>query len=266
MNLKFSKYHGTGNDFIIIDNRKNIFDPKNLTLVKKLCDRRFGIGADGLILLNDSDKYDFRMDYFNADGNVGSMCGNGGRCIAAFARRLGIINIETAFDAIDGVHHARIEKYYPETMSANVFLKMNDVRKIEHDDDFTFIDTGSPHYVKFVDDPNGLNIIDEGKKIRYGERFRQNGVNVNFISFKDDTLLIRTYERGVEDETLSCGTGAVAAVLAAADKGLLNDKLHCTLITRGGKLVVHFEKLTSGYENIFLEGPAAFVFDGEINI
>lgn len=268
MKFSFSKYHGTGNDFIIIDNRKNIFvaPKKAALLIKKLCDRRFGIGADGLILLNASDKFDFRMDYFNADGNIGSMCGNGGRCIAAFAKRFGIINTETAFDAADGVHHARIDKYHPENFSANVFLKMNDVREIEQNPDFTFIDTGSPHYVRFVDTPDSINIIEEGRKIRYSDRFRQHGVNVNFISFKNDTLHIRTYERGVEDETLSCGTGAVAAVLAAADKGLLNDKMHFNLVTKGGNLVVHFEKLNSGYENIFLEGQATFVFEGELNI
>lgn len=264
MKLKFSKYEGTGNDFIIIDNRNRIFDPNNLILIKKLCDRRFGIGADGLMLLNMDLKYDFQMEYFNADGNVGSMCGNGGRCLAAYAKRLGIINTETVFNAIDGIHHARVEKYDNMTCNATVFLKMSDVNKVETGNDYFFIDTGSPHYIKFVNDPDIINVVEEGRKIRYNERFSNAGTNVNFITYNNNTLFIRTYERGVEDETLSCGTGAVAAVLATAYKGLLANKTHCMLSTKGGMLTVHFEKINNGFENIFLEGPATFVFDGEI--
>ena len=265
MKLKFSKYQGTGNDFIIIDNRSKIFNA-NFPLIKKLCDRRFGIGADGLLLLNASAKYDFHMDYFNADGNIGSMCGNGGRCLAAYAKRLGIIQNEAVFDAVDGLHSARITEYDDVTFSANVFLKMGDVKEIEQEKEYTLLDTGSPHYVKFVDDPDKENVLSAGRKVRYNERFRDSGTNVNFISFKNDVVYIRTYERGVEDETLSCGTGAVASAIAVAERGWLNNKSQCKLITKGGKLTVHFEKIDNGFKNIFLEGPADFVFDGEIEM
>lgn len=264
--MKFSKYEGTGNDFIIIDNRSKVFNTGNFSLIEKLCNRRFGIGADGLMLLNSSAHSDFEMLYYNGDGKLSSMCGNGGRCIAAFAKRLGIIKTGTAFNAADGIHHARIEKYNEANFSANVFLKMNDVLKIENENDYSVLDTGSPHYVKFVDNPDKTDVVAEGRKIRYSNRFSEKGINVNFISFKNNQVQIRSYERGVEDETLSCGTGAVAAVLAVAQRGLLNGKMHCGLITKGGELVVHFEKSNRGFENIFLEGPATFVFDGEIEI
>ena len=213
------------------------------------------------MLLKHSSQCDFEMIYYNADGNRGSMCGNGGRCIAAFAKRLGIIKTETAFLAADGVHHARIEKYDEKKFNANVFLKMIDVNMIEEEKDFLFLDTGSPHVVKFVDDTEKINIISEGRKIRNSDRFREKGVNVNFISFENDIIKIRSYERGVEDETLSCGTGAVASVLAAANKGMLNGKMHCKLFTQGGELHVHFDKTEKGFENIFLEGIVGFVFE-----
>jgi diaminopimelate epimerase len=262
--ISFSKYQGTGNDFIIIDNRKNIFDKKNSPLINKLCDRRFGIGADGLMLLNSSDKFDYEMKYYNADGKEGSMCGNGGRCLAAFAKRLGMIKAEAAFIAIDGAHHARIHAYDEQTLSATVFLKMNDVKKVESGNGYLFLDTGSPHYIIMVDNPDEVDVITEGRKIRYNDRFKETGTNVNFVHYDDEKIIARTYERGVEDETWSCGTGAVAAVLAVAEKGLLGEKMHCKLQTKGGELNVHFEKANGGYENIFLEGPATFVFDGEI--
>jgi diaminopimelate epimerase len=265
MLVNFSKYEGTGNDFIIIDNRNKMFDDKNFSLIQKLCHRRFGIGADGLLLLNASEKYNYNMQYFNADGNPGSMCGNGGRCLVAFAKRLGLINEGAIFDAIDGIHFSRIEKYDEKNFNATVNLKMNNVKNIESGNDYSFLNTGSPHYVKFRDDLDKVDIIAEGRKIRYSDRFRDDGTNVNFISIKNKHIYIRTYERGVEDETLSCGTGAVAAVLAAADRGLLNEKNKASLITKGGNLSVSFEKTTDGFENIFLLGAATFVFDGEIS-
>ena len=266
--LHFSKYEGTGNDFIIIDNRNKIFDSsgKSVSLIRKLCNRRFGIGADGLLLLNSSDKYNYSMEYFNADGKLGSMCGNGGRCLAAFAKRLGIINAEAKFDAIDGIHFAEIKMFDEKNFNAIVNLKMNDVKNIERGSDYYFLNTGSPHYIKFVNDPAIIEVIAEGQKIRNSERFRTEGTNVNFISFKNDSIYIRTYERGVEDETLSCGTGAVASAIAVADKGLLNQSSNANLITKGGKLIVSFQKTNHGFENVFLEGPATFVFDGEIEI
>ncbi len=266
MHLHFSKYEGTGNDFIIIDNREKIFSAKNFSLIQKLCDRRFGIGADGLLLLNTSEKYNYNMEYFNSDGNLGSMCGNGGRCLAAFAKRVGLIHEGAIFDATDGIHYARVETYDDKNFNAIVNLKMNNVNGIEKGNDYYYLNTGSPHYIRFVDDPEKVDVIPEGRKIRYNERFKEQGTNVNFISFKNENIYIRTYERGVEDETLSCGTGAVAAVLAVADKGLLNEKKKGSLITKGGNLTVSFEKINDGFENVFLEGPATFVFDGEIEI
>lgn len=266
MNLKFSKYEGTGNDFIIIDNREKIFDPANASLINKLCSRRFGIGADGLLLLNRSENYDYNMEYFNSDGNLGSMCGNGGRCLAAFAKRLGIIKTKASFDAVDGIHQAEIKKYDEKKLNAVVSLKMADVKNPEETAGLIFMNTGSPHIIKFVDDVNEVDVITEGRKIRHSKRFREKGTNVNFISFKNDLIYMRTYERGVEDETLSCGTGAVAAALAVADKDLLKDKRYSKLITKGGELIVHFEKAENGFKNIFLEGPATFVFDAEIEV
>lgn len=266
MQISFSKYEGTGNDFIIIDNRNKIFDANNFLLIRKLCNRRFGIGADGLMLLNSSYKYNYNMEYFNADGKPGSMCGNGARCLAAFAKRLKLIHEGAIFDASDGIHYARIEVYNEKNFNALVNLKMNNVKDIERGNDYSFLNTGSPHYVTFVSDPDKVDVITDGRKIRYSGRFHETGTNVSFISIKNGDIYIRTYERGVEDETLSCGTGAVAAVLAAAEKNLLNGKNKCQLITKGGTLAVSFEKTDSGFENVFLEGPATFVFDGIIEI
>jgi diaminopimelate epimerase len=266
MRIKFSKYEGTGNDFIIIDNRNKIFDQNHVALIQKLCNRRFGIGADGFLLLNTSDKYDYNMAYFNADGNLGSMCGNGGRCLAAYAKRLGIIHSETTFDAIDGIHFASIKMFDDKNFSADVSLKMSDVINLEKGTGYYFLNTGSPHYIKFVDDPEKIDVVSEGRKIRNSERFIKEGVNVNFISLKNEQIYIRTYERGVEDETLSCGTGAVASVLAVADKGWLNESPQGALVTKGGNLIVRFEKTMDGFQNVFLEGHATFVFDGEMEI
>lgn len=265
MQFNFSKYEGTGNDFIVADNRSGAYNNLGAQVIKKLCDRRFGIGADGLLLLNHSDTRDYYMAYYNADGNVGSMCGNGGRCLAAFAKRVGAIISQTVFDAYDGLHEARIENYDTEKLSATVFLRMNDVHEIEHGDNYYFLDTGSPHYVVFVNDPDKTDVVAAGKAIRYNNRFKEKGTNVNFISFANDVVRIRTYERGVEDETLSCGTGAVASVLVAAEAGFLKGTSG-TLQTNGGKLRVHFEKTATGYKNIFLEGPATFVYDGVMEI
>lgn len=253
MQLNCYKYQGTGNDFVIIDNRE-----KNISLsieqIRFICDRRFGIGADGLMLLELEPGSDFKMVYFNSDGNKSSMCGNGGRCITAFAKRLGIIESEAKFLAIDGMHEAKIADEF-------VSLKMNDVRNIEVGDDHFYLDTGSPHYVKIVTDLEKLDVYTEGKKIRYNDRFKEEGTNVNFIERKENELFVRTYERGVENETLSCGTGVTAAALVAGYKGWATDKHSCRIKTPGGNLNVKFEKvLEATFYNIWLEGPAVFVF------
>jgi diaminopimelate epimerase len=259
MQLECYKYQGTGNDFVLIDNRK-----KNISLtterIKWLCDRRFGIGADGLMLLELEPGIDFKMIYFNSDGNESSMCGNGGRCITAFAKYLGIINFEAKFLAIDGIHEAKINNEV-------VSLKMNDVRKIEVGENYFYLNTGSPHYVKFVNDIENINVFEEGKKIRYNARFLEEGTNVNFIEKTDQELFVRTYERGVENETLSCGTGVTAAALVAALKGVSTDKYNCAIKTLGGHLNVKFDKvLENTFYNIWLEGPATFVFKTTIDV
>lgn len=260
MDFEFYKYQGAGNDFVIIDDRAANFDEKDHDLIAKICHRRFGIGADGLMLLREHDDYDFEMIYFNADGKEGSMCGNGGRCIAAFAHYLEIFNQSTQFIAVDGPHEAYL---IPERDW--VSLKMIPVRSIEDGDDFVFMDTGSPHYVRNV--VTGLkdyNVVEEGRKVRYSDRFKAEGTNVNFVEMQGDQLQIRTYERGVEDETYACGTGVTAAVLAMHHKKILS-KTYCPVQALGGKLAVAFDKSENGYENIWLQGPADFVFKGVLN-
>lgn len=265
MHLHCYKYQGTGNDFIIIDNRASAI---YLTTeqIKFLCDRKFGIGADGLMLLELPDAHygpgiDFKMVYFNSDGQESSMCGNGGRCIVAFAKKLGLITSETKFIAIDGIHDARINEYNI------VSLKMNDVRNIEQGDGYFYLNTGSPHYVKFVEQIEQFPVFDEGKSIRYNERFAAEGTNVNFIEKKDQALFVRTYERGVENETLSCGTGVTAAALVAAITGNSTEKNNCIIHTLGGNLIVRFEKvLEDNFYNIWLEGPATYVFSANIEL
>jgi len=259
MTLECFKYQGTGNDFVLIDNRDKTI---SLTTeqIKFLCDRRFGIGADGLMLLELEPGVDFKMVYFNSDGNESSMCGNGGRCITAFAKRLGIITTGAKFLAIDGMHEAKIKEDY-------VSLKMNDVRQVETGEDYFYLNTGSPHYVKFVNDIEETNVFEEGRKVRYNDRFIAEGTNVNFIERKENELFVRTYERGVEAETLSCGTGVTAAALVAALKGVSTDKNNCLIKTLGGNLNVKFDKvLENTFYNIWLEGPATFVFKGSIDL
>jgi diaminopimelate epimerase len=263
MKIAFSKYHGTGNDFILLDNRQKEYSLLTESQIKFLCDRRFGIGADGLILLETNSGVDFEMIYFNSDGNVSSMCGNGGRCITAFAKSLGLIKGSAKFKAIDGMHEALIEKENPIVVK----LKMRDVASVENIGDDMFINTGSPHYVSFVQNALTTNVAGEGRRIRNSDRFKQEGTNVNFVEPLTDRLIVRSYERGVEDETLSCGTGVVASVLAASSRGLIESEAGvCKAIAMGGILMVHYEKASNGFKNIWLEGEATFVYKGEIEI
>lgn len=263
MKIAFSKYQGTGNDFILLDNRTGMFSGLKQSEVAFLCDRRFGIGGDGLILLEAAPGLDFGMKYYNSDGNVSSMCGNGGRCITAFANSLHLINVETKFAAIDGSHQAIIK----DSTSMIVKLKMGDVKGYETIGEDIFINTGSPHYVKYVDDVMKIDVVAEGKKIRYNDRFKEEGTNVNFVQSTSTGLTVRSYERGVEDETLSCGTGITASVLAAAVKGKIKvDTAVCDVKAMGGMLKVYFEKEGSGFNNVWLEGEARFVYSGEIEI
>ena len=258
--IKFYKYHGTGNDFIMIDNRDSQAVNMTADFIQAQCHRRFGIGADGLILLEKSPNTDFRMNYFNADGAEASMCGNGGRCIAAFAQFLGIASHDCTFEAVDGIHQAKILS--GDNQTVRVSLKMGDVSGIEHTNKDYILDTGSPHFVSFYDNIETLDVVQEGKKIRYNNRFNEKGINVNFVSRKNDGFNIRTYERGVENETFSCGTGTVAAAIAVELEGLANGDHHVEFQTLGGKLEVSFERQSNNFANIWLTGDTVRVFEG----
>ena len=258
--MEFYKYHGTGNDFILIDNRDGngiLSEDK----IAKLCHRRFGIGADGLIQLNPDDKFDFGMRYFNADGKEGTMCGNGGRCIVAFARHLGLISEKCTFNSIDGIHNAIILNESHDT--TYVSLQMKDVQHHKRIDGNIFMDTGSPHYVIFSDNISEMDVFHKGKALRNDNKFSPEGTNVNFVEIRKGCVFVRTYERGVEDETLSCGTGATSSALAyAIENG--KDKGNIEIKTLGGKLNVKFERNGNSFSNIWLEGPAQLVFSGKI--
>lgn len=258
MQLQFYKYHGTGNDFILLDNRTG-----SIKLAKEqirfLCHRRFGIGADGLMLLKSHPDFDFEMDYYNSDGSGGTMCGNGGRCIVAFAKHLGIIQNETLFIASDGPHQASVDGNHL------VKLKMIDVENIEDNDDHYFLDTGSPHYVKFVEDVHKVDVYTKGKEIRYNEKYSKDGTNVNFVSMEKGGIAVRTYERGVEDETYSCGTGSVASAIAYYKINRLSKPV-IPIKTLGGELEVSFEESKGQFTNVFLKGPARLVYKGEVTL
>jgi len=257
MKIPFYKYHGTGNDFIIVDNREMIFPKEDHKWIEKICTRKFGIGADGLMLFENSDKYDFKMIYYNADGKIGSMCGNGGRCIVAFAHHLKIFEKETTFEAIGELYEAKIENEL-------VNLQMNDVKAINSNKDYYFLDTGSPHHVTFKNNIDKIDVYQEGKKIRYGSPYFEKGTNVNFVEkINNNTFKVRTYERGVENETLSCGTG-VTAVAIASHLSKKSKSNQIKLQTLGGNLEVSFDVKNNIYKNIILKGPATFVFKGEI--
>lgn len=262
MIVQFKKYHGTGNDFILIDGRE--FDSSffNHKLIRSMCDRRFGVGSDGLIILGPSNQYDFKMQYFNADGHEGSMCGNGGRCITAFARDLGIITQETTFEGIDGKHSASL------LPSGEIRLKLKDVDGIRWMEDGYLLDTGSPHFVKFTSGLDKLNVDQEGREIRMQSRFGKSGVNVNFVEPGGSTnrISVRTFERGVENETYSCGTGVTAAALCSYfhDK---SDIFSYHIHTLGGNLNVSFRaRHHTQFTDIHLTGPALKVYEGSIEV
>ncbi|MDN3494036.1 diaminopimelate epimerase [Winogradskyella bathintestinalis] len=257
MIMTFYKYQGTGNDFIIVDNRLQSINKNDTKRIERLCHRRFGIGADGFILLENDENTDFKMVYYNADGNESSMCGNGGRCIVAFAKFLGLIENETEFIAIDGLHKAKIEK-------ETVQLQMQDVTEIETFENHQFLDTGSPHHVEMVSNISDFEVRTKGAKIRYGKPYNATGSNVNFVEqLATDKFEVRTYERGVEDETLSCGTGVTAVALAMHKTAKTKSNI-VSLKVQGGELKVTFNSINNGYKDIWLIGPAELVFKGEI--
>lgn len=252
--MKFYKYQGTGNDFVMIDNRDLSFN-KDKNLIAQLCDRRFGIGGDGLILLENDEDTDFRMVYFNSDGGESTMCGNGGRCLVAFAHFLKIFDKKCTFNAIDGLHEAEIN-------NGIVKLKMINVSEIQRDEDNFVLNTGSPHFVQYVSDIENFDVYFNGNKIRNSENYKKEGINVNFVEeISDNELFVRTYERGVEDETYSCGTGVTASALSYLQSKNIGE---VKIKTLGGNLKVYAYKNENGFSNIWLEGPAKQVFSGEI--
>ncbi|MFK5983368.1 MAG: diaminopimelate epimerase [Flavobacteriaceae bacterium] len=254
MKFEFYKYQGTGNDFVIIDNRNNEFPSKDTELISQLCDRKFGVGADGLLLLEENSNVDFTMVYYNADGELGSMCGNGGRCIVHFANFLEIIDSQTTFKAVDGLHEATINE-------GIVSLKMNNVEDVEVASDYVFMDTGSPHHVALVSNLTTYNVEKEGAFLR-NNTYGKEGSNINFVEpISENIFAVRTYERGVEAETLSCGTGVTAVAIALSETNK-TDSNNITLRTQGGDLKVSFNKTENGYENVYLIGPATQVFKG----
>ena len=260
MLLTFFKYQGTGNDFVILDNRENQIPELSTKQIHKLCDRRFGIGADGLMLLAKKEGYDFEMIYYNADGKESTMCGNGGRCLVKFAWHMGIHKTLYHFLAVDGKHEAEIE------LNGRVKLKMKDVDKVEAHAQYSILNTGSPHYIKFEADVAAVDVVHKGREIRNSKDFVEEGINVNFVqSLDEDSIFVRTYERGVEDETLSCGTGVTAAALVSAHND--NGFNRVEVKTSGGHLSVEFEKNDDNhFRNIWLCGPAELVYKGMIEL
>jgi diaminopimelate epimerase len=260
MRIPFYKYQGTGNDFVILDNREAKFDGLTTEQIRFMCDRRFGIGADGLMMLNSHAEYDFEMKYYNADGGESSMCGNGGRCLVKFAHDLGMMRTTYSFIAIDGEHEASV------SIEGYVSLKMVDVANMNFEDGYYTLNTGSPHYVEIADDVKELDVYGRGREIRYSPAFAKEGINVNFVQQLEevDSIMVRTYERGVENETYSCGTGVTAAALVCHHND--NGFNRVEVKTLGGALSVEYDKIGDSFKNIWLNGPAEKVFEGVINI
>lgn len=257
MYISFSKYQGAGNDFILIDDVENRFPENDHNLIRKLCDRRFGVGADGLMLLRDSSDNDFTMLYYNSDGYEGTMCGNGGRCLVKFAKDCGRINKthDILFTAVDGEHRANIVD------GGNVSLEMKNVTGIVKKGSGWGLDTGSMHHVEYVDNLVDMDVYRRGSELRAHDMYAPDGCNVNFIQVDSDgNIMIRTYERGVENETLACGTGSVASAIVHHHRG--NKKEQYTIKAKGGTLRVRFDHVNGEYMNIWLEGPAVRVFNG----
>ncbi|RCH55750.1 diaminopimelate epimerase [Mucilaginibacter hurinus] len=257
--LHFYKYQGAGNDFILVDNRESAVNHRDEKLLSYLCNRRFGIGADGIMFLQNHAEYDFEMVYYNADGKPSSMCGNGGRCIVAFAKFLGVIETETEFMAVDGPHYAKIS-----AAGDWVSLQMIDVEQVSKDADAYVLNTGSPHYVILANDVKGKDVYTEGYAIRNNDTYRAEGINVNFVEAKGRGYFVRTFERGVEDETYACGTGVTAVALAMAKHNNQTGNLTTPIQVLGGELNIRFNYDGNKFTDVFLEGPALQVFKGEI--
>jgi diaminopimelate epimerase len=260
MKINFFKYQGAGNDFILIDHTGSLLKNIDNNLIERLCHRRFGIGADGLMFVTRHEDYDFEMHYFNADGNLGSMCGNGGRCIVAFAKHLGIIDREANFLAVDGPHYARIS-----ASGDWVDLQMINVDAVTRDAEAYVLNTGSPHYVVQQNNLDSFDVFTAGKTIRYNAVYAEKGINVNFVEDKGDHLFVRTYERGVEDETYACGTGVTAVAMAMAKHKNLTGHIKTDIKVLGGDIKIEFDYDGEKFTNVFLCGPAKLVFEGEVD-
>ena len=261
MKIAFYKYQGAGNDFILVDNRRLGIDHRQPALIARLCDRRFGIGGDGMMFLQDREGYDFEMVYYNADGQPSSMCGNGGRCIVAFARFLGVIDTETDFLAVDGPHHATISE-----SGDWVSLRMIDVNQLSRDEEAYVLDTGSPHYVQLASNLENKDVYSEGYAIRNNDTYKAKGINVNFVEPMAEGYFVRTFERGVENETYACGTGVTAVALAMARHHNQTGHITTPIKVLGGNLNIRFDYDGQLFSNIYLEGPAVQVFAGEIEV
>lgn len=288
MYIEFHKYQGTGNDFIMLDNRDGIYNFLTTEHIRFLCDRRFGIGADGLICINAHDHYAFEVDYSNSDGSK-SFCGNGARCAVAFAETLGINCSSVTFLAIDGEHQAKID-------GELISIQMQNVLEVQAIGADFELNTGSPHYIRFTEVLKEHDIVAFGKEIRYSAKYDANGINVNLVHREGNKLFVETYERGVEDETLSCGTGVTAAAIVAAYKDgesggteisieeaaalaanpdtaaavvELSPKVrrHFDIEVKGGSLSVTFQhELPQTFTDIWLKGPAKLSFKGGIDV
>lgn len=262
MEINFSKYHGTGNDFILIDNRSNIFNPE-VNTIKRLCDRHFGIGADGLILLDNNTDFDFNMVYFNSDGNQADMCGNGARCIIAFAKDLELIGNVTTFSTLNNTHTGTILTFDNDKSCYTIKVKLMNPEIIEVGEKFMFIDSGVPHHIEFRQDLEDIDFYVQAKKIRYDLKYSPEGTNVTFVELQNHYIFARTYERGIENETLSCGTGVTAAAIASFMKNFKQQPVNVK--TKGGELKIHFSSDNKYFDDVWLEGPACRVFGGKIN-
>ena len=265
MKIQFYKYQGTGNDFVMVDNRDGCFNYNNTEFISSICDRKYGIGCDGLILIEDDIDLDFTMRYFNSDGSQLGMCGNGARCVTQFAKKLGIINNSAIFQAIDGIHHAEIID------NSYARVKMNDIDMSNYDlidknFDNIYLNTGSPHLVINSNDIDKIDVFNEGRKIRFSDTYKKEGVNINFVEVTSDNSLckVRTYERGVENETLSCGTGAIAVAVVLNYSNIVSKK-EIKISTKGGDLNVSFDRVGDNFSNIWLSGVVSEVYKGEIN-
>ncbi|HEY9489996.1 MAG TPA: diaminopimelate epimerase [Chryseosolibacter sp.] len=264
MRIHFFKYQATGNDFVLINNLSGSYKFSQ-DQIRSICDRRFGVGADGLMLIEKHPAVNFNLRYFNSDGSQ-SLCGNGSRAAVSLAASLGLVNGHAKFEAFDGIHDAEILE------DGNIRLRMNDVREVKRMNEDYFVNTGSPHFIRFLSDVGNHPVFDEGRQIRTSDMFSPGGTNVNFVEKTDqNTIFVRTYERGVEDETLSCGTGVTAAALASSYHGLTSP---VTVKTLGGVLQVEFSSrhsdLPAGqadtFHDIYLIGPAKLVFEGDLEL